>query len=156
LRIFAVNYHKRLNKMRLLHIFWAFLVTTGVLMVSISGCGDPVGTLQGEVIAVHDEAMALMGDISSRERSLRDTMRQVEQTENPDSVQISQLQEAVSQLKAANEAMMDWMRNYTPPAASQSTEASLTYLRGEMEKITAVKQQMLQSLELTQSLSESP
>lgn len=126
------------------------------LLSGLAGCADPVAALQQEVIAVHDEAMPLMGKISSRERSLRDTLEAVRLLENPDSTRINQLQAAVSQLQDANEAMMDWMRNYTPPAASQTTDESLLYLQGEMEKITAIKQQMLESLGSPAANTDSP
>ena len=115
-------------------------------------CGDPVVALQKEVIAVHDEVMPKMGEISQLEKTLRQEREKLAQLEVPDSTQMELLLAEITRLKQANERMMDWMRNYEAPSPEQDQAEALSYLNEQMEKIVAVKSDMLESMEHAKTL----
>lgn len=77
--------------------------------------------LKAEVVRIHDDAMAKMGQLSTLKSELNSKM---ETMENPDSLE--QIEQTVSEVTAANEAMMDWMRNF-----SQDFPAG--FLMGDMD-----------------------
>ena len=118
--------------------------------------GDPVAALQEEVLAVHDEVMPKMGEISRLERAFRKERDELVQSAQPDTARIRLLGEQVDALQFANQSMMDWMHKFERPTADQSKEESLAYLRKELESIQQVKQRILESLENAQTASQAP
>jgi len=108
--------------------------------------------VQQEVMAVQDEVMPKMGEISQLEKSLRQEREKLAQLEVPDSTQMEVLLVEITNLKKANESMMDWMRNYEAPTPEQEQAEALSYLNGQMEKIVAVKADMLESIEHAKTL----
>ncbi|WP_253403317.1 hypothetical protein [Pontibacter sp. HSC-36F09] len=98
---------------------------------------DRQQTLETEVMDLHDEAMADMSRIYRMRRnltSLRDTL----QAQSSDTATISLLTRRIQELEQADEAMMEWMRQYKSPDTLAHQQAML-YLQQEHEKMTRVK-----------------
>ncbi|RIJ42646.1 hypothetical protein [Pontibacter oryzae] len=102
--------------------------------------------LEGNVMAIHDEAMAKMGDIYKLRRQLRSLRDTLEQQAQPDSAAILALQQELSGLNQADEVMMQWMRQYKAPDTLQHQQA-MTYLQQELVKVTRVQTVMDSTLQ---------
>ena len=96
----------------------------------------------------HDTAMLLMKDIGNARNNLRKSLK----SETTDSVQKDIILDLLLALKKADDAMMNWMREFKNTALDEdlynamSEEEIITYLRNEESKIKAVHQQMLKSI----------
>ncbi|WP_299988840.1 hypothetical protein [uncultured Pontibacter sp.] len=96
--------------------------------------------LETEVMDLHDEAMADMSKIYRLRRnltSLRDTL----QAQSADTATISLLTRRIQELDQADEAMMEWMRQYKAPDTLAHQQAML-YLNAEHQKMERVKSLM--------------
>ncbi|RNI31919.1 hypothetical protein EFA69_05255 [Rufibacter immobilis] len=107
-----------------------------------------VDTLQQEVLALHDSAMAKMGALYAGRKDLaylkdsvlvQDTLAQ------------RSLTTGIDHLARADEGMMQWMRAYRNPD-DQAPEEALRYLEEEKVKIEKVRQEIAQSLRAADSL----
>lgn len=97
-----------------------------------------------EVIALHDLSMAKMDELMSLSRSLKS---QIDSTNQVD------FQEAIDQLDASHQAMMDWMRNFSTffsgaqlagghtahHDGNVTTEATLAELQSTYDRLLAEK-----------------
>lgn len=105
---------------------------------------DPNQALYDQVMNVHDEVMPKMEDIYKIKSQLQEKI-----ANSPDLVE--ERKEAIEQmiltLDAANNSMMDWMHQFNPLPDSVDEEQSRAYLESQMEKIKAVKEKMLSTLE---------
>ncbi|MDH5366622.1 MAG: hypothetical protein OEW67_06515 [Cyclobacteriaceae bacterium] len=104
--------------------------------------------LYQEVIAVHDEVMPKMQEIVALQEKLRvqiDSLNEVDST----SEITSSLNEVNLMLKNADDAMMNWMREFKPEmnAKEVENEEALTYLRNEMDRIIEVQKVVNESIE---------
>jgi len=105
------------------------------------------------VMAVHDEVMPKMGEISM----LIDALK-AEADKNPDSPQAN----AMKKLQESHKAMMDWMREFGDAFTSDEilkgaalSEEKKERLRLEAERIESVKTLMLESIAEGKQLLES-
>ncbi|MBD1399022.1 hypothetical protein H9Q13_17770 [Pontibacter sp. JH31] len=116
------------------------------LPFALAGCqGEPSEasqkeSLETEVMALHDEAMADMSKIYRLRRNLT-TLRDSLSAHTADTAVTSLLTRRIAQLEAADEAMMDWMRNYKAPDTLEHQQAML-YLQQENSKMARVKSLM--------------
>ena len=116
------------------------------LPVALAGCqGGPPDAeqkenLETEVMALHDEAMADMSKIYRLRRNLT-TLRDSLTAQSADTALTNLLTRRILQLDEADEAMMDWMRNYKSPDTLAHQQAML-YLQDEHKKIARVKSLM--------------
>ncbi|GAB3199521.1 succinate dehydrogenase flavin-adding protein (antitoxin of CptAB toxin-antitoxin module) [Pontibacter aydingkolensis] len=94
--------------------------------------------LEERVLAVHDTAMAKMGNIYKLRKGLR-TLRDTLETQQADSVTLNNLQTQIQLLNRADEAMMGWMRQYKTPAEDMPNEQVINYLQQELVKIKQVQ-----------------
>ncbi|MEJ8804001.1 hypothetical protein [Pontibacter sp. H249] len=94
--------------------------------------------LEERVLAVHDTAMAKMGDIYKLRKGLR-TLRDTLEVQQADSSTLNSLQIQIQLLNRADEAMMVWMRQYKAPAKDMPNEQALNYLQQELVKIEKVQ-----------------
>lgn len=118
-----------------------------VVVLALSACNDGANeaqqkqqTLETEVMDLHDEAMADMGKIYRLRRnltSLRDTL----QAQPADTATIRLLTQRIQDLEKADEAMMEWMRQYKAPDTLAHEQAML-YLNTEHRKMERVKSLM--------------
>ncbi|WP_018479128.1 hypothetical protein [Pontibacter roseus] len=93
--------------------------------------------LESEVMQLHDVAMADMGKIYRLRRSLtslRDSLAQ----QSTDTATVNLLNQQITQLYKADEAMMSWMRQYKAPDTLAHEQAML-YLQEEHTKMAGVK-----------------
>ncbi len=135
---------------------WAILLT---LLVLVSGCNKQ-GSNEGEeateltpeerakqqqielfdeVMAIHDEVMPKMQDIYNLKVNIRGRLDSI-----PDLSEDAQadLRNHLAELDSADEAMMNWMREFEPVADSVSHEDAMEYLEDEKSKIEKVREVM--------------
>jgi len=107
----------------------------------------PNQTLYNQMMDVHDEVMPKMDEIMKLKRELQEQVAHA-----PDMVieQKQELENVISNLDSANNAMMNWMHRiseFNPLADSVDQEKAREYLESEMEEIKKVKELMNESIE---------
>ena len=111
--------------------------------------------LEQQVLAVHDSAMAKMGDIYKLRKnllSLRDSLEAQTQT---DSIVLNKLQLHIQSLNQADESMMAWMRQYKAPAENQENEQAINYLQHELVKVQKLQTLMDSTINAARSTYRS-
>jgi hypothetical protein len=108
-----------------------------------SGTDDALEGLKREVDKVHDEAMEKMQDIYNLQQELK---KKIEQTKDLSAEKMFKLNQSITRLDSANDAMMKWMRSYNPLPDSADREAAREYLETEMEKIRKVREAMIEAV----------
>lgn len=114
----------------------------GILILSIvASCkqSNQVEDLQNEVMSIHDEVMPEMGTLMNLKKQLKDTISHLDSTNQPVADSLTLI---VEQLEEADEAMMQWMRNYSPPSEEISQEEALQYLQLKKKEILEVKEKI--------------
>lgn len=95
----------------------------------------------------HDVAMKLMGDIERTKSTLRLKMQNLEAGVQKDSIL-----DLLTELKKADDGMMDWMREFKSTELNEedykemSEEQIMGYLKEEEQKIEQVHKDMLSSI----------
>jgi len=97
--------------------------------------------LNSQVMAVHDEVMPKMGDL----RAVQKKLSAMADSMSMDSVSAASYRDLAARVAAANESMMDWMRNFNRDFQGTDEEVR-AYLEGELKKIKKVREEMLGSL----------
>lgn len=85
-----------------------------------------------QVMNTHDEAMKFSSLVLKLKRRINDKIDSLNETNGRD-----MYQKVSSQLYAADQEMMNWMRNYKEP--NMSSDTALAYLQSEYQKILKVK-----------------
>jgi len=106
------------------------------------GKKSEVAELKDAVMAIHDESMPKMGELRKIRRNL---MLQADSLKVSDSTRAVVLLVTAEEIAAANEGMMDWMRNYEPEYTGTKEEI-LFYLGEQRKSIQKVKEDMEKSL----------
>ncbi|MEM1406048.1 MAG: hypothetical protein AAGG59_04690 [Bacteroidota bacterium] len=152
-------------------IFYTLFLSIVLLVTSCAKSGEKTDTIEveekevpqeerelkalyDEVINIHDEVMPKMDDIMKAKGALQeqlDTLRD----NNPENSAIQELEQTILSLAQADEAMMDWMRNFKPQEDSSDHKLVIEYYKEEKNKITAVKEQMLSALEKANRLAST-
>ena len=106
---------------------------------------DPNQALYEQVMEIHDEVMPKMEDIYKIKSQLQEQI-----ANSPDMVvgKREKIEKMIKELDSANNLMMDWMHQFNPLPDSADEEESRAYLESQMEKIRAVKEGMLLTLEM--------
>nr|WP_255487957.1 hypothetical protein [Pontibacter sp. KCTC 32443] len=134
------------------------IILLALPLAILAGCtpgpseAEQKADLENQVMAVHDSAMAEMGTIIKLRRNLQalsDTLT----TQQPDSATIQALQQNIAGLEAADESMMNWMRNYKVPDTLQHKQA-INYLQQELQKIKRVRTIMDSTIQAAHQVSE--
>lgn len=97
--------------------------------------------LESRVMQVHDEAMAKMDQLFILRQDLK-KLRDSLQNRQPDTASRQQVDRHLVLLGQADEAMMQWMRRYRPPARKQAHDSAMHYLQGQLQKIRQVNKTM--------------
>jgi len=121
------------------------------VLAILGGCQQKSGDnqkLYEEVMAVHDAVMPKMDDIYKLKRQLKEQLSSNELGED----RRQTIEQAIKDLDAASEGMMDWMRNFNPLPDSIDQEKARDYLLAEKERIQQVKEEMLKSINTAQDL----
>ena len=114
-------------------------------LVMLVSCGKSLEQqneeLFDEVMKIHDEVMPEMGAI----RKTRKAVLELQEASEDSTLRV-QLLEVSNQLDEANEAMMNWMRNFEPDFQGTPEERK-QYLDAEKKKMIEVRDMMLGSLQ---------
>lgn len=101
---------------------------------SVVGAND---ALYDEVMKIHDEVMPKMNDIYKMKEELK---KQI--ADAPDMVdeKRKELEAKIANLEEAMRSMMEWMREFNPPADSLGEETVREYLEGQLESVKKVRE----------------
>ncbi len=102
---------------------------------------------ENEVMKIHDEAMPKMSEIKRLSSQLIEIKAEAAETPEGKPVEIEGLDDTLESLRQAEEGMMTWMNNYSNAKARVTPELLKTFYERELEKITQVKMNMLNSIE---------
>ncbi len=119
------------------------LITT--LLIGCTSVSKKLESLDAEVMGIHDEVMPKMDDIYSLKKELRAYMKKA-----PDQTPV--IVDHVRQLEAADDHMMDWMAQYRPGEFRGSDKEKEAYLLDQLDKVKAMKTDMLTSIENSTNL----
>lgn len=115
-------------------------------------CSNPLASkveeIKKEAIAIHDEVMPRMGEISELSVNLKQ-MREALKADTTDSAMqvIDKLNQQIVALDNAYEGMMEWMNLYQPQFEEQHTlDSAVIYYEEQRSLITDVKLNMEQSI----------
>jgi len=105
---------------------------------------SPNEALYNQAMEVHDEVMPKMEDIYQLKRNLQEQI-----ANTPDMVveRKKLLEQIISNLDSANNAMMEWMHTFNPLPDSTDQEQAREYLESEIERVRKVKELMIESIE---------
>lgn len=107
---------------------------------------DRVETLKKEIMEVHDKTMKEMGTLKKLDKSLFEAMQ-------AGTIEEDAAQNAINDVRAAHEDMMNWMRNFENPDEMDATEdEKVAYLEGQKEKVEQLDEYTTRSIERAQSL----
>jgi len=123
-----------------------------LLFILAFACTDPklaeVERMTDEVIDLHDQMMPLMDDMYKTRMSLQKAAEQ-------DTLKREKMTETIGQLTIAEEAMMNWMRNFNPTFRGATHDETLTYLNGQKITMQQVADQMTEALDQGKTLAIS-
>lgn len=109
--------------------------------------------LYKELMKVHDDAMPKMDDMMQLKGNLQQQLDLLRESEDADEEKIKQLEEAINNLEAANESMMQWMRNFKPLETGNKThEEKMEYYKEKKVAIEKVSQQIDSAIEEAKKL----
>jgi hypothetical protein len=109
-----------------------------------------VSALKQKVIAIHDEAMPLIGEIYQRKKSLTEKSTSDKSLSEEKK---RELQNAVQQLDSADKGMRVWMRQFSEVKTTGLPEAEiLENLKKELDKISALKAEMTKAIDNSKAL----
>ena len=100
--------------------------------------------MEKEVLDIHNRVMPLLGEIAR----LKDELERSK--EGLDSIAMDQLQDIdnlLLELTAANEGMMNWMRNYSGDFNEMEREEVEQYLSDQMQEIEDVQDRISRAIE---------
>jgi hypothetical protein len=135
--------------MKVKPIWWAIM-----LILGLSACDTTVPALEDKVLAIHDEIMpAVHEQLPKLRKSLSQKLDDSKQMEQVDTALVEKYYRAVQELDAADEAMMDWMKNYRVGELKQMDHAAATaYLTDQLAQITSIKTRTLAAIKQAEAL----
>lgn len=100
--------------------------------------------LQQAVIATHDSVMTEMGSLMENKTKIENILTNLDSLKSKntalDTAQVRvDLTKIKTDLIAADEEMMTWMRNFSPDYTGKSDEEVVTYLKDQQTKINSVE-----------------
>lgn len=102
--------------------------------------------LYDEVMMVHDEMMPKMENMMSMKGQLKEKLDLLKEEASQTEL-IQQLETAINSLETADEAMMNWMRQFDPDTDSLSHEEIVEYYTLQKQKMDSVKVVMVEAIE---------
>jgi hypothetical protein len=132
-------------------LLWSCKPSTGADNTSSDGATNDLKALEDQVMAVHDEVMPKMADITKLTAELRTIKATIK--ENPDGKMVSPdgLEELMGSLKLAEQGMWDWMKAYSDAKPTIQEDQLKSFYTSQLETINKVKQDMLGSIEKAQT-----
>jgi len=121
-----------------------FLFPVILLVFLLASCGGggekpvEVVALQNEVMRIHDDVMAKMKDVKMLEGKMEKLMLdETGDTSEEAMERIKKAQQTRTDLEAAHDAMMKWMRAYRPNKFDEK-EKAIAYLEDQEKEIIVV------------------
>lgn len=108
--------------------------------------------LYDDVIGIHDEVMPKMSTLLSLEKQLKEKIQKVDTSETNSAEEIKKLNDQILELQVADEAMMQWMRNFQVDQEGWSHDSVMSYMEQEKKNISLVRNQMLKIIENSEEL----
>ena len=100
-----------------------------------------VGRLEAELMESHDRTMAKMADMNKLIRKLKQT-----ESASQDSTQRAQV---IQSLISAQDAMMEWMREYKDvDKLNLNEDEKVEYLQSEKEKMEQIEEQTITAVDI--------
>lgn len=132
-------------------LLWSCKPSTDGGNTSTEGTANDLKVLEDQVMAVHDEVMPKMADITKLIAELRAVKATIK--ENPEGKLVSPdgLEELMGSLKLAEQGMWDWMKAYSDAKPTIKEDQLKSFYQSQLETITKVKQDMLGSIEKAQT-----
>lgn len=106
---------------------------------------------EDEVMKIHDEVMPKMSEIQRLISQLNGIKAKAGENSEGTPVMIEGLDDALNSLREAEQGMMDWMKNYSDRKTKVTGDLQRVFYERELEKITQVKDNMLNSIEKANS-----
>lgn len=145
------------------------LLASGILLLSACNSGDehaghrtdgfsevaktPEDSLFKLVMEGHDVGMAKMGKIKEAQKLAQAALDSLSNTSGPKKEVLQQkLMDVQEDLNYAEYGMNTWMEEFNVDSAKDNQEVRLTYLKSEQEKVEKVKNAILESLRVADSL----
>lgn len=124
------------------------------LMPACGGEEEERNALKTEVNEVHDEAMGKMGTLVRLQKQLTQVADSLQNDSTSDgSLQVSEIRTAVSELKAADEQMMDWMHRYSEALSnSMPHEEEMAFLTREKQNMEDVYKNMNAAIDKAEAM----
>jgi uncharacterized protein YgfB (UPF0149 family) len=135
----GIGYVKNKNQNIMKYLSFAALL---LFFACEPGKSEAIRQIKKEALEIHDEVMPKMGELR---RARKDLMLQADSLVDRDSVRAQLLMAASDEIAAANESMMNWMRNYDPEFDGTEDE-QLDYFQKQKRSIEEVKRAMNESL----------
>ncbi len=98
-----------------------------------------------EVMAVHDEMM-MMGKIRGAQGKLKKMMES-------DSTNAAKYQTAYDHLQVADDAMMNWMKQFKNPPENTAMKEAIEYLKDQKIKVQKMKEVMIENLDKAKQIA---
>ncbi|CAN5300553.1 hypothetical protein BH09BAC3_BH09BAC3_18890 [soil metagenome] len=113
---------------------------------------NPNQALYDEVIDIHDEVMPKMEDIYGLKKTLEEKL-----ANTPDlaAEKKAEIEKVIMSLDSANDAMMNWMHQFSPQPDSADRETAREYYETEMERIKKVRDITNETLVKAKALAEA-
>lgn len=102
--------------------------------------------LYDEVMAVHDEVMPQMDNMMKLKGELQVKLDMAREKEESDQEAQQALEEGIKMLEEADEAMMQWMRDFEPQDSVEDHNQVMDYYTKQKAEIEKVKTMMLDAM----------
>ncbi len=132
-------------------LFLSCKPSSGSDNTSTEGTANDLKALEDQVMAVHDEVMPKMADITKLTAELRAVKATIK--ENPDGKMVSPdgLEELMGSLKLAEQGMWDWMKAYSDTKPTLKEDQLNSFYENQLITINKIKEDMLTSIEKGQN-----
>lgn len=108
--------------------------------------------LYDEVMAIHDEAMKQMEKMMHLKGQLQERMDLARENQTQD---VEALEVTITALEEADEAMMQWMRDFDPKDAdTEAHEEIMAYYKSQRQAIAEIKDQMDAAIGRAEALTD--
>jgi predicted phosphohydrolase len=109
--------------------------------------------LKGEVIAIHDEVMPVMGELQTLQKDLVKEASELSQKDHGlHQQEIKALENTAKELEEAYNSMFIWMRQFEVEYEEMTDEEVSNYLKEQKEKVEKVNTDIKKALEKAENL----
>ena len=118
------------------------IMTLAILTITISSCKTETTDRKDykEVMRVHDEAMARMGEIYELKRQIQELKEEL-----TDTIMVELSEKLISSLDEADEGMMNWMAKFRIPEDKGDVQIK-SYFIEEQKKVDIVNKDIAESI----------